>query len=361
MTVVSSYNEWDPLEEVIVGTVRGSVETAFEPSLAPFFPPGTIEPPVGGRHDPDELAQAEAQLDGFARLLEEQGVVVRRPAPVDHEVSVRTPDFEAPYGHGQACPRDVLLVVGDEIIEAPMAQRGRFFEYRAYRDLLTHYFRNGARWTTAPKPRMGDELYHLDYLDGGIEYDHATHPLLTEVEPAFDAACFARCGRDIFWQPDLVSNDFGAAWLQRHLGNDFTIHVMEFVYATPQHIDTTFVPVRPGLAIANRDRPCTNGMDEFFERNGWRIVYGPPSVRAALPSPAHDVSNWISLNILMLDPHTAVVESAEEPLIELLEQLDCRVLHCDFDKVYKFGGGFHCCTVDVRRRGGLRSYFPLSE
>lgn len=58
-----------------------------------------------------------------------------------------------------AMPRDILLVVGNEIIEAPMAWRSRFFEYRAYRPLIKEYFRKGAKWTTAPKPTMSDELY----------------------------------------------------------------------------------------------------------------------------------------------------------------------------------------------------------
>lgn len=56
-------------------------------------------------------------------------------------------------------PRDILLVVGEEIIEAPMCWRSRFFEYRAYRDLIKEYFHAGATWTTAPKPLMDDALY----------------------------------------------------------------------------------------------------------------------------------------------------------------------------------------------------------
>lgn len=58
-----------------------------------------------------------------------------------------------------AMPRDILIVVGNEIIEAPMAWRARFFEYRAYRSLIKEYFRKGAKWTTAPKPTMASELY----------------------------------------------------------------------------------------------------------------------------------------------------------------------------------------------------------
>ncbi len=56
-------------------------------------------------------------------------------------------------------PRDILITVGDEVIEAPMAQPHRFFEYRAFRSLCREYFNKGAKWTTAPKPLMSQQLY----------------------------------------------------------------------------------------------------------------------------------------------------------------------------------------------------------
>lgn len=58
-------------------------------------------------------------------LLERLGITVLRPDPVDQVVVVATPHWAAPFGHATACPRDTLLVIGDEIIEAPMAQRAR--------------------------------------------------------------------------------------------------------------------------------------------------------------------------------------------------------------------------------------------
>ena len=45
-------------------------------------------------------------------------------------------------------------------------------------------------------------------------------------------------------------------------------------------------------------------------------------------------------------------------MIELLESLGCTVIPCAFDRVYAFGGSFHCCTADIRREGTLQSYFP---
>lgn len=76
-----------------------------------------------------------------------------------------------------AMPRDILTVVGDEIIEAPMAWRSRFFEYRAYRPLIKSYFRQGARWTTAPKPQMSDELY--DQVRTGNIFTNQNENILT--------------------------------------------------------------------------------------------------------------------------------------------------------------------------------------
>jgi glycine amidinotransferase len=357
MNTVNSWNEWDPLEEVIVGSARGAAEMGFEPAFGPYYPPGGPAGECRGMPVPQALVdEAERQLDHFASVLERLGIKVRRPDPIDLSVPVTTPDWKADGGHAIACPRDVLLIVGDEIIEAPMAQRGRYFEFRAYRRLMKEYFRAGARWTTAPKPLMGGDLY-CDAgrtSDGTFDFNYGS--LLTEFEPAFDAACFTRCGRDIFWQPDLVSNEFGAEWLGRHLGPDFRIHRVAFRERTPTHIDTTLVPVRPGLVLTNPDRPSIGGGLEIFAANGWRMVPAPPSVRTSR-APARDVSNWISMNILMLDERTVVVEQAETPMMELMRSLGCDVIACPFDRVYPFGGGFHCCTADVRRAGKLQSYF----
>lgn len=343
---VSSWNEWDPLEEVIVGTARGAAEIGFEPGLAAYFPPGRADRTFRGRPvDPVVVDEAERQLDGLAALLSERGILVRRPEPVDHCTPLAAADWRVEVGLASACPRDALLVVGEEIIEAPMALRARAFEARAYRGLIRAYVQGGARHGIAPVPRRTDALYR----DEG--------PWLTEIEPVFDAASFARCGRDIFWQPDMVSNQAGAAWLQDHLGPDFRVHRLRFREATPMHIDTTLVPIRPGLILINPERPCIEGDIGLFAANGWQIVPAPPSVRSARPKPGA-VSNWISMNVLMLDERNVMVEQAERPTIALLESLGCTVIPVPFDRVYGFGGGLHCCTTDIRRTGSLQSCFP---
>ena len=155
------------------------------------------------------MQKAAEEIEELCNVLELEGVTVRRTKPLDISKTYATPDFTS-SGMYVAMPRDFLLVVGEEMIEAPMAWRSRFFEYRAYRPLLKEYFRQGAKWTTAPKPQMSDELYDLNYPMENVEDRRKLAMqgrfVTTEFEPCFDAADFMRAGRDIFAQRSQVSD-----------------------------------------------------------------------------------------------------------------------------------------------------------
>jgi len=44
-----------------------------------------------------------------------------------------------------------------------MSSRSRYFEARAYRKLFKEYTQQGARWVSAPKPLLLDELYNPNF------------------------------------------------------------------------------------------------------------------------------------------------------------------------------------------------------
>jgi len=69
------------------------------------------------------------------------------------------------------------------------------------------------------------------------------------------------------------------------------------------------------------------------------------------------ISRWIMLNVLLLDTERVIIQRGEEPLRRLLAECGMKPIEVEMRSVYGFGGGFHCWTVDVRRRGGLQSYF----
>ena len=159
---VLSYTEWDPLEEVIVGHVHDAMLPSWNRINRITFPPGVWSAAelAGGGGIPYPAARIEAaeqDLAEFIGVLAAAGVRVRRPEPSRFSAGYGTPDWRVENGFCAANPRDVLLVVGDELIEVPMADRGRYFETWPYRSLLREYFAAGARWTAAPKPQSRPE------------------------------------------------------------------------------------------------------------------------------------------------------------------------------------------------------------
>jgi glycine amidinotransferase len=351
---VLSYTEWDPLEEAIVGVLDGATVPPWDPMLQLTMPQDQWElfRNHGGQPFPAEAIEAgRRELEEFVRLLAGEGVRVRRPEPFDFARSCATPEWES-TGLYAAMPRDLLLVVGDEIIECPLAWRSRAFEADAYRPLLVEYFRRGARWSAAPRPRLTDAQFDPTALAAEGADEPAFHSYVTELEPVFDAADFVRCGRDLFVQRSHVTNSLGIEWLRRHLGPEYRIHEIEICDPHPMHIDATFMPLAPGKLLINSERVAR--VPDLFR--GWEVrEVPPPAFRAT--HPLYMCSRWVSMNVLMLDEKRVVVERQEEPLIRLFRDWGLQPIPCSFTSFYPFGGSFHCATLDVRRRGELKSYF----
>jgi glycine amidinotransferase len=246
-------------------------------------------------------------------------------------------------------PRDVLLVLGDELIEAPMAWRTRYFEIHSYRTLLKEYFRLGARWTAAPKPQLSNALYDLGYTDPAE--DLAPRYAIGDFEPTFDAADFVRCGRDIFYQLSNVTNAFGVRWLERHLQGRFRLHQVQVVDAHPMHIDASLLPLAPGKLLINPAR--IKRVPALFR--DWEVRSAPPPTQPDDPL-LFMSSSWLSMNVLMLDERRVLVEKQEMDTAATLRRWGFEPILCPFRGFNRLGGSFHCATLDVRRRGSLQSY-----
>jgi hypothetical protein len=95
-------------------------------------------------------------LQTFIETLQKLRVKVRRPEVVDHAKVFKTTDWETD-GLYNYCPRDIILAIGDMIIEAPSPLRSRFLEDFAYKKIFIDYLRSGSRWISAPKPQLLDD------------------------------------------------------------------------------------------------------------------------------------------------------------------------------------------------------------
>ena len=368
---VNSWNEWDPLQEIVVGSADNACFEPVEPGYRPVQRGvSSHEPFPSGRKAQLTIERANEELDGLVALLESRGITVRRPATVDWSAPVRTPTFEVSNQYCSVCPRDVVITLGHEIVEAPMSRRARYFEYLAYRALVQQYWSSDpdVTWTVAPKPSMAATMYREDFWDWPLEQRHrrmhAFEFCVTQDEVLFDAADMTRLGRDIVVQESMTTNRAGIAWLRQHLEpRGFRLRTVHFpLDFYPSHIDCTFVPLRPGLVLTNPERPLRAGEERLFSDNGWELVDGPQPISTNEQMPRYcQSSKWLSLNVLSLSPTTVICEERERPLHDLLERLGFEVLTIPFRNVYEFGGSLHCATWDVRRRGACEDLFPNGD
>ncbi|MCH5377226.1 MAG: inosamine-phosphate amidinotransferase 1 [Planctomycetes bacterium] len=345
---VWSCNEWDPLEEVIVGNPFNARFPFPDPSTQlAEYPERPLDEIPRGPFAQKIIEETEEDLAEFIKALEQRNVVVRRPETWPHNEKFSTIFWET-KGYYNYCPRDIMLVIGDQIIETPCVIRGRSQETFSYRDLLMAYFRGGAKWYSAPKPMLRDSLFDAD----------PQRPTPRNDEPAFDAANVLRFGRDLVYLVSATGNELGGHWLQSILGDEFRVHFLKDVYYG-SHIDSTFVALRPGLLLANPERVNEDTLPPILKQ--WKVIYSPPMENTGRYDDDYLAkcigSDWIDMNAFSIDPDTVVVDSDQTALIRMLEKEGLDVVPIKLRHSKMMGGGFHCVTLDVRRSGTMDRYF----
>lgn len=63
------------------------------------------------------------------------------------------------------------------------------------------------------------------------------------------------------------------------------------------------------------------------------------------------------MNLFSISPNLVVVDRDQTGLIKLLEKNGLDVLSLKLRHSRMMGGGFHCVTLDIRRKGTLERYF----
>jgi N-dimethylarginine dimethylaminohydrolase len=348
MSVVWSCNEWDQLEEVVVGNPLGArFPTADLSTQITEYPDRPLEEIPQGPFPQWIIDETEEDLSAFVAVLKKAGVTVKRPETWPHEAKFSSIHWES-GGYYNYCPRDIMLVIGDQIIETPNVMRSRAQETFSYRKLMVEYLRSGAKWYSAPKPMLLDSLFDVDL----------NKPTPRNDEPAFDSANVLRMGRDLLYLVSGTGNELGGQWLQTILGNDFRVHFLKDVYYG-SHIDSTFVALRPGLLLCSPARINENTLPEIFKQ--WEVIYSPPMESTG----KYDAdylsrsigSKWIDMNLFSINPNLVVVDQDQTALIKLLEKQGLDVIPLKLRHSKMLGGGYHCITLDIRRKGTLQSYF----
>jgi glycine amidinotransferase len=344
-----SWDEFTTLREVIVGDATHSrIPPQTDPSAwlncYPELSAAECERIEAGTFPRHVIDETNEDLACLVDTLRDMGVIVHQPPAIDHSMEFGGLGWRS-NGRSSYCPRDLTLIIGSTIIESPSPMRARYVESFCLRSLFQDYLARGGHWLSAPRPRLPDDLY-LIRPDG--------MPALGEAEPVFEAANVLRLGRDVYYQVSRSGNELGLRWLEstlRLLG--VRVHPLRGLYEGT-HIDSTICFLRPGLVLLNPERVSPEQVPQTLR--GWDIVWCPPMAESSPALPYTLSTPWVGMNLLMVDPGTAIVDASQLALIRALEQRGITVVPRRLRHSRVLGGGFHCVTLDTARTGGAENY-----
>jgi glycine amidinotransferase/scyllo-inosamine-4-phosphate amidinotransferase 1 len=305
--MINSRNEWDPLEKIIVG----SASNANWPMTDPVFAEEarnslwTKTPAPSGPVPQFIIDEANRELDILCETLLNYGAIVYRPRPMD---------FVQNNGMYNYCPRDRMLVAGDTLVDCNMMYPCRNQESKNYISLI-----NEAR-NILTMPR-----------DSGM---------------TLDAANICRLGDTWLFLESASGNRAAYEWLCKKFPN-ITIELCNFYSGV--HIDSTITPLRNGLVLLNASRVNESNCPRAFK--DWEKIWVTEDLIVAQDFYQYPyASKWIAMNMLVLDPETVIIDAAQTQLITILKKHGIDSIPLTLSHSRTLGGGFHCVTLDTRRK-----------
>lgn len=302
--MIHSYNEWDPLVEVVVGRADFANWPSNDPVFAQESKKTTwTETPVPSGPVPDWIIdEANEDLDILADTLEQLDVIVHRPKSINYQ------ERGGMYGY---CPRDRLLIYGDIIVDPAMMYPCRDMEAETLDDIIYR----------------SNEVLRMPRNENMI----------------LDAANVLRLNDTMLYLESASGNLKAAKWLQYKFPN-VNVEVCNFYSGV--HIDSTIVPLREGLVLVNASRVNNDNLPKVF--NNWEVIWINDVVAQTFYQYPY-ASKWIALNMLVVDPYTVIIDRYQTNLMNILETFNFTVIPLELRHSRTLGGGFHCVTLDLIR------------
>jgi N-dimethylarginine dimethylaminohydrolase len=301
---IHSYNEWDPLRSVVVGRADHANWPVHDPVFQ-LESERTLwkETPVPSGPVPDWIIdEANEDLDQLAGVLRSLNVEVFRPDDFNFQI------HDGMYNY---CPRDRLLVYGDTVVNPAMMYPCRDMELQCYRDIVD----SAPNYLFMPR-----------------------HEGMT-----LDAANIARLNDKWIFLESSSGNRAAYDWLCKYFPQ-VDIELVNFYSGV--HIDSTIVPLREGLVLVNGSRVTADNLPRSLK--DWEVIYCNHVEEQGFFQYPY-ASKWIALNMLVVNPHTVIVDKNQHMLISWLEKNQFTVVPMQLRHSRTLGGGFHCVTLDLHR------------
>jgi N-dimethylarginine dimethylaminohydrolase len=307
--MISSFNEWDKIREIVVGSATYANWPTTDPVFALESEKTTWrETPVPSGPVPQwVIDETNEDLEGLVNILRDAGATVYRPHQLNYQ------DLDGMYNY---CPRDRLIVFGEDIIDPAMMY-----------------------------PCRDMELESLDFV---VDSARKVYTMPRDQGLVLDAANILRLGPNKLLYLESPSGNLAAwRWLSKNLPADTSIEVCNFYSGV--HIDSTIVALREGLVMLNASRVTEENCPDVFA--DWEKIWVHDDGIVAQEFYQYPyASKWIAMNMLSIDPDTVIVDRCQTKLIKTLEQHKITAVPHELRHSRTLGGGFHCVTLDLVRK-----------
>ena len=302
--MISSFNEWDPIKEIVVGRADFANWPSQDPVFAQEREKTTwTETPVPSGPVPDWIIdEANEDLDILSSTLEQLGIVVHRPKAIN---------FQERGGMYNYCPRDRFLIHGTTLVDPAMMYPCRDMEAEALEEVVYR----------------ADNIVRMP----------------RDQDMILDAANVLRLNDRMLFLESASGNKRAYSWLRKQFP-DVIIELCNFYSGV--HIDSTIVPLREGLVLLNASRVTMHTLPRVFD--DWECIWVADVVAQDFYQYPY-ASKWIALNMLVVDPSTVIVDRNQTNLIRMLELYNFTVIPLELRHSRTLGGGFHCVTLDLIR------------
>ena len=300
---VSTKNEYGKLNSIIVGSIENGAWPTDDKFFNEMIDSSTYQTKlIKGKIPKEVIEQTEKELQAFVSILESNDVTVIRPK-INKE-------------HWCISARDILLTVGNKIIECPTPYSSRKHETQFYQHLQIKF----GEWIKLPAPQ-------------------------TNNSPMFDAANVCKLDDKLLYLVSKTANKAGAKLLQQIVGTEFEVILWEDVYSHA-HIDSTLISLGKDTVLLNGSRVNENNLPKFMQSYK-KIYVNDMEEQTFYHFPF--ASKWIGMNILSIDPETVIVDPFYRKLIDLLKDQKYNVITTPLTHSRTLGGGLHCVTCDLER------------
>jgi glycine amidinotransferase len=359
--MIHTHTEWGKLKEVIVGRELELPMRMMDITFKIFYNSNLQHTQFTAYNDyrisPKLIQERIDDLDGLAKALEDEGIVVKRPNVVDKSVLINTPNFKSVLSSASNV-RDLTLTYKNKIIETPPLVRGRYFENNNLINIFKEHFMSGSEWVRAPNVLLSDETFDSDKWDNDRDLINVS----SKWDLGIDAAQYLKLGTDVFCNISTYNHALGSKWVNQMLGEGVTVHMIDSMI--DNHLDGTILPLRPGVFLVNEStlsKPIKEYLPDKFK--DWKFISVNEGVKHqknydTYNTPFVQLSSYrgMDMNVLSIDENTVLVNSDATSTISLLKEEGFRVIPIQLRHCELFGGGIHCSTLDTIREDEFKDY-----